>query len=154
MAYLLRPNPGGVDWSFYSHSGTGEFFLVENRQQALYDTGLKGCGLLIWHIDESVIFDNHANADETHALVWLEQADGLNELAGVGDRGDAGDPWPGVGTGAPQYNFNSSTNPNSNLYSGLASAVAVHVDSTSCSSSMQADLTYPVTVVSSYLPTL
>ena len=154
VAYLLRPNPGGVDWSFWSHSGAGEFFLVENRQQALYDAGLHGCGLLIWHIDESVTFTNHANANENHALVWLEQADGLNELAGTGDRGDAGDPWPGVGTGAPQYNFNSSTNPNSNLYSGSASSVAVHVDSTSCSSSMQADLTYPVAQVFSFIPTL
>ncbi len=83
MAYLLRPNPGGVDWSFWSHSGSGEFFLVENRQQTLYDTGLRGCGLLIWHIDESVSFANDANADENHTLVWLEQADGLNELAGM-----------------------------------------------------------------------
>ncbi len=58
-AYLLRPNPSGVDWLFYSHSGTGEFFLVENRQNnsgAGYDDGLPGCGLLIWHIDESVTY--------------------------------------------------------------------------------------------------
>jgi M6 family metalloprotease-like protein len=139
VAYLLRPNPGGVDWSFWSHSGSGEFFLVENRQQVLYDTGLRGCGLLIWHIDESVIYTNGANADENHALVWLEQADGLNELGGTVDRGDAGDPWPGS---AARYDFNSGTTPNSNLYSGSASQVTVHVDSTSCSSSMQADLAY------------
>ena len=150
VAYLLRPNPGGVDWSFWSHSGSGEYFLVENRQQVLYDSGLHGCGLMIWHIDESVIYTNHANADENHTLVWLEQADGLNELAGLGDRGDAGDPWPGS---AARYDFNSSTNPNSNLYSGSASLVSVHVDSTSCSSSMQADLAYQTTVHST-LPLL
>jgi M6 family metalloprotease-like protein len=149
VAYLLRPNPGGVDWEFYSHSGTGEFFLVENRQQTLYDAGLRGCGLLIWHIDESVVFDNHANANEPQTLVWLEQADGLNELAGLGDRGDAGDPWPGS---AARTEFYNSSNPSSNLYDGSASSVAVHVDSTSCSSSMQADLTYPIVTVSNSLP--
>ncbi len=40
------------------------------------------------------------------------------------------------------YNFSSVTTPNSNLYGGSASNVSVHVDSTTCSSSMQADLTY------------
>jgi M6 family metalloprotease-like protein len=138
-AFLLRPNANGVDWLFDSYSGTGEFFLVENRQYTGYDAGLDGCGLLIWHIDESVIYDNTANADETHALVWLEQADGLNELASTGDRGDTGDPYPGS---TSNYNFNSGTNPNSNLYSGSASSASVHVDSSACAPTMLADLTY------------
>jgi M6 family metalloprotease-like protein len=151
VAYLLRLNPGGVDWSFWSHSGTGEFFLVENRQQTLYDAGLRGCGLLIWHIDESVVSTNYANANEPDTLVWLEQADGLNELGGLGNRGNAGDPWPGS---TARYDFNSVTNPNSNLYNLSPSSVAMHVDSTSCSSSMQADLTAPVTYKYGYLPFL
>jgi M6 family metalloprotease-like protein len=142
LAYRLRPNPGGIDWEFYAYSGTGEYFLVENRQNnsgAGYDDGLPGCGLLIWHIDESVTYTNSANANEDHALVWVEQADGLNELANTGDRGDTGDPWPGS---TAKYDFSSITTPNSNLYSGSASNVSVHIDSTSCASSMQADLTY------------
>ena len=68
-AYLLRPNPGGVDWNFFITSGTGEFFLVENRQKTGYDAGLPGCGLLIWHIDESVTSNNSANANELHPLL-------------------------------------------------------------------------------------
>ncbi|MGA9397201.1 MAG: M6 family metalloprotease domain-containing protein [Anaerolineaceae bacterium] len=147
-AYLLRPNPNGVDWRFYSHSGTGEFFLVENRQKAGYDMGLPGCGLLIWHIDESVTSTNSANANEDHALVWLEQADGLNELAGTSDYGDAGDPWPGS---SDKYTFNYASTPNSRLYSGLTSSTAVHVDSTSCASSMQADLTYPTVGMENFI---
>ena len=142
VAYQLRPNPGGIDWEFYVHSGTGEYFLVENRQNtsgAGYDDGLPGCGLLIWHIDESVTNTNYANANESHALVWLEQADGLNDLYWANDRGDTGDPYPGS---TANYNFSSATTPNSNLYTGSASSVSVHVDSTTCSSSMQADLTY------------
>ncbi|MBN2258665.1 MAG: M6 family metalloprotease domain-containing protein [Anaerolineaceae bacterium] len=139
-AFLLRPNPGGVDWNFLNKSGTGEYFLVENRQNnagAGYDDGLPGCGLMIWHIDESVTSTNSANANENHALVWLEQADGLNELAGTGDRGDTGDPWVGNKT------FDYSSNPNSRLYNKTDSQVSVHVDSTSCASTMYADLVYP-----------
>lgn len=141
-AFRLRPNANNVDWEFYHQSGTGEYFLVENRQYTGYDTGLPGCGLLIWHIDESVSYMNDANGNESHALVWLEQADGLNELAGVGDRGDTGDPWPGSGTGAPKYYFNNGTTPNSNLYINGASGVSVHILSTGCAANMQADLTY------------
>ena len=80
VAYRLRPNPGGIDWEFYQHSGTGEYFLVENRQNdagAGYDDGLPGCGILIWHIDETVSFYNDANGDRDDPLVGLEQADGL-----------------------------------------------------------------------------
>jgi hypothetical protein len=138
-AFLLRPNPSGVDWLFGSHSGTGEFFLVENRQYSGYDAALPGCGLLIWHIDESVTSTNSANANESHPLVGLEQADAHNDLQNEVNRGDTGDPYPGNHS---NYDFNASTTPNSNLYSGSASNVSVHVDSTSCSSSMQADLTY------------
>ncbi|MBN2258664.1 MAG: M6 family metalloprotease domain-containing protein [Anaerolineaceae bacterium] len=146
VAYRLRPNPGGVDWEFHSHSGTGEYFLVENRQLIGYDAGLPGCGLLIWHIDESVSYGNDANGDENHALVWLEQADGDNDLAGVtgsptdpGNRGDTGDPYPGSSS---NDTFNYSSDPNSRLYSGTDSLVSVHVNSTTCASTMYADLTY------------
>ena len=41
-AVLLRDNPGGVDWVFGSHSGSGEYFLLENRQKVGYDAGLRG----------------------------------------------------------------------------------------------------------------
>ena len=142
VAYQLRSNPGGIDWEFYNHSGTGEYFLVENRQNnagAGYDDGLTGCGLLIWHIDETVSFYNDANGDRNDPLVGLEQADGNNDLYWGNNRSDPGDPYPGS---TANYNFSSVTTPNSNLYSGSASNVTVHVESTSCSASMTADLTY------------
>ena len=40
-------NPGG-----FQIGGTGEYFLVENRQNALFDANLVGCGILVWHIAE------------------------------------------------------------------------------------------------------
>ena len=141
IAYRLRPNPGNVDWEFFDHSGTGEYFLVENRQLTGYDAGLPGCGLLIWHIDESVSYSNDANANENHPLVGLEQADGQNDLQNEANRGDDGDPYPGDHT---SYDFSSLTTPNSNLYSAGASAVSVHLDSTTCAPAMVADLAYSI----------
>jgi M6 family metalloprotease-like protein len=138
-AYLLRPNPNGVDWNFRVTSGSGEYFLVENRQQTGYDAALPGCGLLIWHIDESVTYTNSANANENHPLVQLLQADGLRNLEIKTNRGDTGDPYPGS-TNNRTLNF--SSNPNSRLYSGIESYVSVANVSAGCSTTMTADLTY------------
>jgi len=101
----------------------GEYFLLENRQAVQSDSALirihchvsndpPGCGggLLIWHIDS--IKANQAggvNVGTVHGVA-LEQADGLRQLdlASGGNRGDAGDPYPGV-TGNPA--FSVGTNP-------------------------------------------
>ncbi len=151
-AYLLRPNPGGVDWNFYVTSGTGEYFLLENRQKTGYDAGLPGCGLLIWHIEESVIADNNANTNENHPLVKLIEADGLNQLVTAANRGDTGDPFPGS---TNNRNFTYSTTPNSRLYNGADSLVTVTNVSTTCAATMTADLSYTGTVTlahSQFLP--
>jgi hypothetical protein len=83
-----------------------EYYLIENRQQELdgaegftlldslgtivgvvadeYDGAIPGPGLLIWHIDETVIqrglVDNTVNADFTHRGVDLEEADGIDDI--------------------------------------------------------------------------
>jgi M6 family metalloprotease-like protein len=109
----LLSNPFNVDWIWKQKSGLGEYYLVENRQPVGYDAGLPGCGLLIWHINESVRFDNFANADANNRLVDLVQADGLRHLnISSGNRGDAGDPYPGI---TQNRVFNTSSNPSSNL---------------------------------------
>ena len=140
--YLLCPNPGGVDWEFYQYSGTGEYFLVENRQLVSYDAGLPGCGLNILHIDEGVTYDNSANSNEYHPLVKLMQADGLDELmwgdSYDSERGDNGDPFPGV-TNNRTFNYNST--PNSRLYNGADSLAAV-TNISNCAATMTADLSY------------
>jgi M6 family metalloprotease-like protein len=95
--------------------GTDEYFLLENRQAIGSDSAqlnpacqfngracAKGPGLLIWHIDAGQIAahgfyqDNRVNSGPVHGVA-LVQADGLNQLRqpGGGNRGDAGDPWPG-----------------------------------------------------------
>jgi hypothetical protein len=84
-----------------SGDGSGEYFLLENRQRFGFDKNLLAPGLLVWHIDPLTIAEkwlsNEVNADGGRLGVWLRQADGLNELArSGGGRGDAGDPFPGL----------------------------------------------------------
>lgn len=92
-------------------NGTGgnEYFLIENRQKAKYDAGLPGSGLLVWHVDENV----KTNTDESHYKVALMQADGKNQLAARGNRGDDGDPFPGI---TLNRTFNAWSTPNSRSY--------------------------------------
>ncbi len=70
-----------------------EYFLAENRQAYGFDAWLHSPGLLIYHINDGVTTVNTNPLD----LRWaLEQADGLFHLEANVNRGDAGDPWPGV----------------------------------------------------------
>ena len=139
-AIQLRDNPNGVDWTYNNSSGTGEYFLVENRQKVGFDAALPGCGLLVWHIDETRPYGSNANADETHKLVDVEEADGINQLDGNVNRGDAGDPYPGS---TNNISFNGTSNPNSKLYNGTSSGVASENMNGLCSSTMSATITDP-----------
>jgi M6 family metalloprotease-like protein len=138
--FQLRPNPNGVDWQ-----GTGEYLLVENRQQAGYDAGLPGNGVLIWHIAESAA----DNADEgssppgNRRIVALEQADGRFDLEcyanppydSLCNNGDSTDPWK-VGT---ETSFDDGTTPNSRLYGGGfsgASVLSISASGTSMSATL------------------
>jgi immune inhibitor A len=95
-----------------------EYFLMENRQRTQFDASLPTGGLLIWHIDESV----SGNTDENHYKVALMQADGLRQMEGNINRGDAGDAYPGSSNNTT---FNKSSNPSSNSYAGVDTCVAV-----------------------------
>jgi M6 family metalloprotease-like protein len=149
-AFLLRPNPGAVDWTYRVSSGQGEYFLVENRQLFSYDAALPGSGLLVWHIDETVTSSYLANADENHPLVKLIEADGLNEIKTKLDQGDDGDPFPG---GADNRIFNLYSVPGSKLYNNTDSYVRVSNISNSANP-MTADLLYgyPVAILTGLNP--
>lgn len=95
----------------------GEYFTVENRQPILSDVSLPGSGLLICHVDEGA----SGNQDENHPLVYVEQADGLNELRS-GGASDDGDPWPGS---AQNRSFSDASAPDARGYDGMPSQVAV-----------------------------
>jgi hypothetical protein len=118
--------------------GSGEYFLVENRQKVNFDEGLPSSGLLIWHIDESkATNDNTDNTHEcypggpsctaNHYRVALVQADNSWDLEKKNNGGDSGDPFPGTCYWFFNCNtsFDSLTSPNSALYSGSPSGVSI-----------------------------
>ncbi|NOY87950.1 MAG: M6 family metalloprotease domain-containing protein [FCB group bacterium] len=107
-----------VVYQLQNQSSNGEYWLVENRQKVGFDVSLPGAGLLIYHIDESVIDNDNPNRYK----VALEQADGNNALAFGGSRGDEGDPFPGF---TNNHSFNDLTNPNSHTYAGNKTGIGV-----------------------------
>jgi M6 family metalloprotease-like protein len=138
FAVRLLDNPGGPDdWP-----GAGEYFLIENRQQTGFDVGLDGCGILVWHIDEAL----GGNAAEghtagSHRLVDLEEAHGGTDLDipeppnGAGNRGDAGDPFPGSGN---VTEWDDDTSPHSRLYNGDPTGIRMAVLTAGCAANMLA----------------
>jgi len=121
----------------------GEYFLVENRQKAGFDAGLPGAGLLIWHIDETITSNDEEcypgsspSCATQHYKVALVQADNQWDLEKKQNRGDGGDSFPGTGN---KTIFNEASGPNSNLYSGFASAVSV-TDISASSANMTATM--------------
>ena len=122
------------DTIFYAAlAGTDEFILLENRDSLLSDTAQmnsgyvkkKSPGLLIWHIDQSLVDtrmgSNSVNSGQVHGVA-LEQADGLNQLRATsgGNRGDTGDSYPGS---TVNRSWTTSSNPaahnNASAYAGF-----------------------------------
>jgi immune inhibitor A len=103
---------------------SSEYFLLENREQVGYDRYLPGSGLLIWHIDQSVISAylryNYVNANYAHKGVDLEEASGTQDLDTGANDGDRNDPWYSNAVG-----FTPTSTPNSNLYDGSDTKVRI-----------------------------
>jgi immune inhibitor A len=95
-----------------------EYFLAEYRPQSGFDKQLPGPGMLVWHIDDSI----EDNSNQVHPKVALLQADGLKHLESASNRGDAGDPFPGI---SGNHNLTSASNPNTLSYGGLDSSVEI-----------------------------
>jgi len=133
--------------------GNGEYFLIENRQPIGFDRFLHTCGLAIWHVNESTILgltaSNSVNTRQNcgiwvqtanqHYGLSLEQADAncnLEASGGFGNRGDAGDLYPGSSNNTA---FTATTNPNS--ASQVFGPTDVEVTNISaCGATMTADI--------------
>ncbi|WP_183094188.1 M6 family metalloprotease domain-containing protein [Nocardioides stalactiti] len=114
-AFQLLQNPGGPqDWSWQG-GGSGEYFLVENRQQTGYDASLPGAGIVVWHIDET----RGSNQNGAAKLVDIEEANG--QAIPLGSDGDPGNTFKSGGA----TTFNGSTTPNSNLNNGTPTGVSM-----------------------------
>jgi M6 family metalloprotease-like protein len=74
---------------------TGEYLLIENRQEEGYDNGLSQPGLAIYHIDEQANnFGSHPGDKDfprDHYVAALIQGDGRFDLERMEDEGDSGD---------------------------------------------------------------
>lgn len=111
-------NDGEVLRLWKDGGGGTEYFLVESRFRNGFDARLPGEGLLIWHIDDSVV----GNSNPRLQRVALEQADGRNDLERRTNRGDAGDPWPGE---LERTRWDSDTGPDSRSNGGNRTEVFV-----------------------------
>jgi M6 family metalloprotease-like protein len=113
-----------------SGDDSGEYYLLENRQRIGFDARLSATGLLVWQIDptqiERNLRSNSVNDLAARMGVWLRQADGLNQLARTnaqsGNRGDAGDPFPGSTANTV---FHAGSNPSSFTNLGVATGVTL-----------------------------
>jgi M6 family metalloprotease-like protein len=138
-AYRLLDNPQDVDWKFESHKGTGEYYLVENRELVGYDAGLPACGVIVYHVDEGVTSTNDANANDTHRLLDVVEADGSKNMDTYPYLGGPGDVFPGS---SGHVDFNDTTAPSAALYSG-PSGVGMHVNG-GCADPMTANFFVPL----------
>ncbi len=118
---------GGKIYRVDANDGSGDYYLLENRQRLGSDIDLPSPGLLIWRIDPDVAVGqwtaNRVNSDEDRMGVWLQQADGKNHLGQAGrGRGDPGDPFPGS-TSNPD--FHAASSPASVTHEGATAGVTV-----------------------------
>ncbi len=115
----------GVAYRVATGDGSGEYFLLENRQRQGFDSNLQASGLLVWHIDPDWVqarwSSNSVNAGP-HRGVWLRQADGRDDLGSpTGTRSDDGDPFPH----ADNDDFHASSSPASWSHEGSATGVTL-----------------------------
>jgi len=106
-------------------------FYVDSYADAEWDWWLPGegtgSGLLIWHIDDSVIADNlpfnTVNAVADHKGVDLEEADGIQDLDYLGlDRDAFGSPYDSFRDGWVDR-FGPDTTPDTDGYYGIQSGI-------------------------------
>ena len=106
--------------------GSGDYYLLENRQPLGFDASLPAPGLFIWQIDTETVdggwAGNSVNTSASRMGVWLRQADGANSLAQSGERGDAGDPFPGASAAT---SFHAGTVPSAFTYNGLNGLIGI-----------------------------
>lgn len=118
---------GGEVYRVPAQDGSGEYFLLEHRAPIRFDSLLHGGGgLLVWQVDPVRVANrwgaNTVNGSDTPG-VRLRQADGRDDLGTVGgNRGDAGDPFPGV---TDNTVFHAGSNPAATSYEDTPTGLTV-----------------------------
>ncbi len=101
-----------------------EYWIVENRQPVGFDVGLPNFGLCIYHVDRHAPGPSNQNPDWYR--VALEQADGDNDLAYNGSRGDGGDCWPGT-SDAREFHDRTVPNTHTNAQGPFANDISTRI---------------------------
>jgi M6 family metalloprotease-like protein len=122
---LLPVETSSTVWRVDARDGSGEYFLLENRQRTGFDEKLLAPGLLVWQIDPRVVDvawpANRVNAS-AHMGVRIRQADGRDDLDLGRGRGDGGDPFPGESANTA---FHTVSLPSSRSYAGGVSGLTI-----------------------------
>lgn len=113
----------------------GEYFVLENRYLEKQDKGIstfsKSGGVLIWHVDETLIFsrimENIVNNDETHKGIDLEESSELTLGYSTLDQRPTNllqDPFY---LKSQMSLFDDTTSPSSKLNNGNASGISITI---------------------------
>ena len=128
---VLNPvESGGGVYRVDARDGSGDYFLLENRQRIGYDKNLYGEGMLIWHIDPAWVSQqwaafNNVNA-YAHRGVWLREADGGDDMGRPGGgRGDASDPFPWISSSGENRSFHAASQPAATSRLGTPTGVTI-----------------------------
>jgi immune inhibitor A len=109
----------GKIWRLWTSGQTApEYFLLENRQRTRFDSHIPADGALLWHIDDAT----ETNTNENHYKIAIVQADGLRELEGRVNSGNAGDAFPGS---SGNRVFDAGSTPSSKSYAGADTHVSI-----------------------------
>ena len=103
VAYIIR-NSGKDD----------EYFLLENRQQEGWDSGLGGHGMLILHVDydSQTWTENTVNTVRSHQRMTIVPADNILYSGSL-----SGDTWPGTSN---KTEFSDTSTPAARFYNNNA----------------------------------
>ena len=120
---------------------SGEYLLIENRQDTGFDCTIPQGGVAIWHIDDNTGYNTQGYpgqgnwpANGAHYRVALLQADGLYDLEKGNDRGDSGDMHHAAGVDAIAPG--PGNHPNTDTYkSGVVTQTGITISDISASGS-------------------
>lgn len=110
LAPLQESNQGYI---LKNSANANEYFVLENRQQTMWDRAIPSHGMLIYHLDFTSTtpwLNNQVNANASRQCFELEAADNIQSKATL-----AGDPFPGSFN---KREFTDTSSPSSRLWSG------------------------------------
>lgn len=114
-------NAGSLGAYYWTGFNSNEFFLVENIRRTGRWATLPGEGLIIWHIDTTGDNSYNQMTSSQHFIVSVEQADGSYHLERNQNSGESKDLY----YSGNKTQFDNTTTPNSNWWSGSASGLKI-----------------------------